>query len=65
MISATCCNFGCSIDNELIDQDKKSAALNMLLEKLNIFITGAKKRGKKDSEINEFYMKYQKYLNRI
>lgn len=51
--------------NESISKDKKIATLNMLNQKLDIFINGAKKRGKKESEIKDYVekLKYYKQLS--
>jgi hypothetical protein len=52
-----------AINNELIDKNKRKAALDILLAKLNIFINGAKKRDKIDSEVNDFISKLEYYNN--
>ena len=49
------------INNKMIDQSKRKSALEMLVTKLKIFITGAKKRGKKESEIKEYNEKLEYY----
>lgn len=49
------------INNKLITNDKKSAALIMILKKLTIFIAGAKKREKNESNIREYISKLNYY----
>jgi glycosyltransferase involved in cell wall biosynthesis len=48
---------------ELIEQDKKRAVLNMLMKKLKIFINGARKREKNESDVQEYISKLEYYKN--
>ena len=50
-----------AISNQMFDQNKRKAALEMLLKKLEIFITGANKRGKIESEIKVYLDKLERY----
>jgi glycosyltransferase involved in cell wall biosynthesis len=52
------------VNNDFINQNDKKAALEMLLNKLNIFINGAINRGKNKSEFKEYVSKLE-YYNRI
>ncbi len=52
------------INNKLIDKNKSNAALEMLLTKLEIFIFGAKKRGRKESELKK-YVEEMEYYSKL
>jgi len=52
-----------AVNNNLIEKCKRKSAVDMLLKKLKIFINGANKRDKKQSEIKKYIDKLDSYKN--
>jgi hypothetical protein len=52
-----------AVNNESIKTEYRKQALQMLLKKLNIFITGAKKRDKQEATFKEYIEQFNYYKN--